>query len=80
MPVELRAFFSKTSFRQRLFLIVFGRQVGGVAVFGLLAEVKSDAPPMIAGDEPADEMDPVWLKDKAGALLAERTGEEHEQR
>jgi tetratricopeptide (TPR) repeat protein len=31
--------------------------------------VKSELPPMIAGDEPHDEQDPVWLKDKADNLM-----------
>jgi len=31
--------------------------------------VKSDAPPMIAGEELEDESDPVWLKDKADNLM-----------
>jgi len=33
-------------------------------------QVKSDQPPMIAGDEPADEQDPVWLKDKGDMLMS----------
>lgn len=32
-------------------------------------QVKGELPPMIAGDEPADENDPVWLKDKADKLM-----------
>lgn len=32
-------------------------------------QVKSDQPPMVAGDEPQDESDPVWLKDKADNLM-----------
>lgn len=32
-------------------------------------QVKSDLPPMLAGDEPQDESDPVWLKDKADQLM-----------
>jgi len=31
--------------------------------------VKSDLPPMIAGDRDQDEEDPVWLKDKADHLI-----------
>lgn len=31
--------------------------------------MKSDLPPMMAGDEPQDESDPVWLKDKADGLM-----------
>jgi len=31
--------------------------------------VKSDLPPMIAGDRDQDEEDPVWLKDKADHLM-----------
>jgi tetratricopeptide (TPR) repeat protein len=31
--------------------------------------VKSEVPPMLAGDEDADEADPVWLKDKADNLM-----------
>eukprot|EP00927_Polykrikos_kofoidii_P003803 TRINITY_DN11532_c0_g1_i1.p1 TRINITY_DN11532_c0_g1~~TRINITY_DN11532_c0_g1_i1.p1 ORF type:complete len:1074 (-),score=187.32 TRINITY_DN11532_c0_g1_i1:49-3153(-) len=31
--------------------------------------VKSDLPPMIAGDDDRDEQDPVWLKEKADNLM-----------